>query len=99
MTNQPLAIILGIAMIFMVVLLAWTPGHVARTRTHRSAEAISICGWLSLLLWPLWLVAVIWAHTGEHAPRRRVTPRRANTSSRHLSRGQSDAADALEQME
>jgi len=99
MTDDTRKIILALAIIAAIVLMAWTPGHVARTRNHRSAEAISICGWLSLFLWPLWLVAVIWAHTGEHAPRRRVTPRRTNTSGRHLSRGQSDAADALEQME
>ena len=68
MANQPLAIILLIAAAFMVTLLAWAPGHVARTRNHRSAEAIGFFGQLSLFLPPLWFIVMIWAYTGKHTP-------------------------------
>jgi hypothetical protein len=58
-----LALILG-ALVLMV-LLAYTPGKIARKRGHPSAEAIRICGVVGVLFWPLWLFAYIWAHTGE----------------------------------
>ena len=48
----------------LAICLAFVPGWIARRRGHPSAQAIGICGVLGLLIWPLWLVAYIWAHTG-----------------------------------
>jgi hypothetical protein len=65
--------ILGI--LFGLLLLAYVPGHVARKRCHPSAQAISICGVLGLLIWPLWIVAYIWAYTGPDLSKARPAPR------------------------
>lgn len=48
----------------MAICLGFVPGRIARRRGHPSAEVIRICGLIGLLIWPLWLVAYIWAHTG-----------------------------------
>jgi len=64
--------ILGIA--FLLLLLAYVPGHVARRRKHPSAQAISICGVLGLLIWPLWLVAYVWAYTGPDFSKDEAAP-------------------------
>jgi energy-converting hydrogenase Eha subunit G len=50
-----------------VLLLACAPGWIARRRGHPSAQAIGIAGILGLVIWPLWLVAFIWAYTGPDA--------------------------------
>jgi len=56
-------IALIVALLLFVCLLAAAPGSIARKRGHRAAAAISLCGWLGLLVWPLWFVALIWAYT------------------------------------
>ena len=54
--------------------MAGIPGAIAKKRGHPNTEAIRICGWCSLVLWPVWLVAIIWAHTGpKEALRFRVS--------------------------
>jgi hypothetical protein len=57
----------------LAIYLAYIPGEIARKRGHQSAKAIGICGGLGLLIWPLWIVALIWAYTG---PDRRDSPPR-----------------------
>ena len=68
------AIMLIILVVFslLVVLVVWflaemamLPGKIARKRKHPQAEAISVAGWLGLLmtLGVLWALAVVWAHT------------------------------------
>jgi hypothetical protein len=48
----------------LVILLGYWPGWIAKRRGHPSAEAIRICGFVGLLVWPCWLIAFIWAYTG-----------------------------------
>jgi hypothetical protein len=43
----------------LAILLAFAPGRIARKRGHPSAVAIGICGVLGLLIWPLWIIALI----------------------------------------
>jgi hypothetical protein len=38
------------------------PGKIARRRGHPQAEAISICSLLGLIVFPFWMVALLWAH-------------------------------------
>jgi len=62
--------------------LAWLPGSRARRRCHPRARLIAVLGWISAIVWPLWIVAIIWAITGPKRSSRRprlkvpVTPSR-----------------------
>jgi predicted membrane protein len=55
----------------LVLLLAYTPGAVARSRHSPWAEAINIAGWVGILVFPIWIVALAAAflrpRTGEGA--------------------------------
>ena len=62
-----------LAWIVLIILLAsaigvfciagWLPGHIAKSRNHPYAQAVTVAGWITLLfglaLWPL---AFIWAY-------------------------------------
>lgn len=61
--------VLGLGFV-VLLLLARIPGSIARRRGHISAEAVNLCGWLGLFLWPCWIIALIWAHTGpDNSPK------------------------------
>ena len=50
--------------VYFLIWLAGLPGRVARERGHPQADAINVCGWLSLLtLFAAWPVAIIWAYS------------------------------------
>lgn len=56
--------IVGILVIWaLLVFVWWKPVEVAQQRGHPQLEAIRLCTILSLFVWPLWLVAAVWAHT------------------------------------
>src|SRR5947207_2572973 len=55
-----LVLAVGIA---LIIYLIYLPIAVARQRGHPQKEAIAVCTVLGLFLWPLWLVALVWAHT------------------------------------
>lgn len=40
------------------------PGDIARKRAHPQAEAITVCSVLGLLVFPLWMFALVWAYAG-----------------------------------
>jgi hypothetical protein len=49
--------------VYFLIFLARLPGSIAQERGHPQADAISVCGWLSLLtLFATWAVAMIWAY-------------------------------------
>jgi hypothetical protein len=62
------AVVFGllIAAVWMLSVLGGLPGRIASDRGHPHAAAISVCGWLGLLVLVLWPVALVWAY---------VTPR------------------------
>lgn len=41
--------------------LASMPGARARRRGHSHARTIAILGWISMVVWPLWFIAMIWS--------------------------------------
>jgi Protein of unknown function (DUF3302) len=43
----------------------WLPGHIAKTRGHPQAQAVTVEGWVTAL-WPL---ALIWAYVDMPAAR------------------------------
>jgi hypothetical protein len=65
-----------LAVIVVVVLIGYVPGSIAKRRGHPSWEAIRICGLIGLLIWPCWIIALIWAYTGRPNP----PPAKGNTA-------------------
>ena len=51
-----LVIVLGIITVHNL------PGKVARKRGHPQVEAIHICSLLGLIIFPFWMVALLWAY-------------------------------------
>ncbi|GAW86790.1 hypothetical protein bplSymb_SCF04001P003 [Bathymodiolus platifrons methanotrophic gill symbiont] len=57
-------IIIALAIIFVHTM----PGKIARSRNHPQAEAIEITSLLGLLVFPLWIAALIWAYIKQAQP-------------------------------
>jgi hypothetical protein len=51
-----LVIIVGIVVVHEL------PGKIAAKRNHPQLEAIKVTSYLGLLIFPLWMAALIWAH-------------------------------------
>lgn len=43
----------------LLLLLAWLPGDIARKRHSPWAEPINVAGWIGILLFPIWMLALI----------------------------------------
>jgi hypothetical protein len=59
-----LAIVVGlfIGAVYFLYWLGKLPGETARNLGHPQASAITVCGWLGLLVPPLWPIAMVWAY-------------------------------------
>ena len=56
-------VILIAAIIAVFCIMGWLPGHIARSRSHPQAQAITVAGWITLIFgFALWPVALIWAY-------------------------------------
>ena len=40
------------------------PGTIAERKEHPQAQAITVCSVLGLLMFPLWMFALVWAYAG-----------------------------------
>jgi len=40
------------------------PGKIAKARNHPQTEAIEVTSLLGLLIFPLWMAALVWAYSG-----------------------------------
>lgn len=74
-----LAILVASA-VAMVWIAGWLPGHIARSRHHPWAEAVTVAGWVTLFLgFVLWPMVLVWACVdvpqGPSGPRRGGMPR------------------------
>ena len=57
----------ALAMFFIAGAL---PGHIAKTRGHPYAEAVTVAGWVTLIFgFALWPIALIWAYVDVPASR------------------------------
>ena len=70
-----IVLIILIACVVAVFCIAgWLPGHIARSRNHPSAQAVTVAGWITLIFgFALWPVALIWAYVD--IPRARAETR------------------------
>ena len=58
-------ILLSVVIIVLgIVKLHTYPGQIAMQRNHPQAKAIEVCSLLGLIVFPLWMAALIWAYAG-----------------------------------
>jgi len=63
MTGFIILVVLILLVIWIYMTLAAIPGNKARERGHPQADAISVLGWIGLLLGLIpWVIALVWAH-------------------------------------
>jgi hypothetical protein len=55
-----IALFIGVA--YFLYWLGKLPGETAHSHGHPQASAITVCGWLGLLVPPLWPIALVWAY-------------------------------------
>jgi membrane-bound acyltransferase YfiQ involved in biofilm formation len=64
-------VVLILSTVVVVVFLAALPGHIANSRGHPWAQAVTVAGWVTFFLgFALWPVVVIWAYVDVPAPRK-----------------------------
>lgn len=73
-------VILVASAVAVVWIAGWLPGHIARSRHHPWAEAVTVAGWVTLFLgFVLWPVVLVWAYVDvpqwPSGPRRGGMPR------------------------
>ncbi|HEV7298042.1 MAG TPA: DUF3302 domain-containing protein [Tepidisphaeraceae bacterium] len=61
--NEAGNVLILVLMVVFAILMAAIPGWIARRRNHSDATAITVCGRVSTVFWPLWLVVIVWAFT------------------------------------
>jgi hypothetical protein len=75
-----------VLIVTMIVCLHMVPGKVARANNHPQLKAIEACSLMGLIIFPFWMVAMVWANIrparvmmpesdgeGEAAPREPVS--------------------------
>ena len=63
--------ILVVSAVAMIFIAGSLPGHIAKTRGHPWAQAVTVAGWITLLCgFALWPIAFVWAYVDVPAPRR-----------------------------
>jgi uncharacterized membrane protein len=65
-------IILVISAVTVFCVAGWLPGHIAKTRHHPWAQAVTMAGWVTLICgFVLWPIVLIWAYVDVPAPPKR----------------------------
>ncbi len=63
-------IILIACIVAVFCIMGWLPGHIAKTRGHPQARAVTVAGWVTLICgFALWPIALIWAYVDVPASR------------------------------
>lgn len=67
-----IVLIILVASAFAVFFIAgWLPGHIAKSRGHPYAHAVTVAGWVTLIFgFALWPLTLIWAYVDVPAPRK-----------------------------
>lgn len=53
-----------IVIVLGIIKIHTYPGKIAKARNHPQTEAIEVTSLLGLLIFPLWMAALIWAYSG-----------------------------------
>jgi hypothetical protein len=53
-----------IVIILGIIKIHTYPGKIAKARNHPQTEAIEVTSLLGLLIFPLWMAALVWAYSG-----------------------------------
>lgn len=53
-----------IVIVLGIVKVHTLPGNIAKARSHPQERAIDVCSLLGLLVFPLWMFALVWAYAG-----------------------------------
>ena len=53
-----------ITIILGIVKIHTYPGKIAKARSHPQSQAIEVTSLLGLIVFPLWMLALIWAYSG-----------------------------------
>ncbi|NLS02230.1 DUF3302 domain-containing protein [Rhizobium sp. P32RR-XVIII] len=62
-------IVLVLSTVAVIVFLAMLPGMIAKRRNHPWAQAVTVGGWVTLLLgFALWPIVLIWAYVDVPRP-------------------------------
>jgi hypothetical protein len=63
-------LILVASVLAMFFIAGYLPGHIAKSRGHPWAQAVTVAGWVTLLFgFVLWPVVLIWAYVDIPAKR------------------------------
>jgi hypothetical protein len=64
-------IILIASAVGVFCIAGWLPGHIAKSRNHPWAQAVTVAGWITLFCgFALWPLAFIWAYVDVPSPRK-----------------------------
>jgi hypothetical protein len=67
-------VILASSVVALFCIAGWLPGHIAKSRKHPYADAVTVAGWVTLICgFALWPIALIWAYVDVPAPRKQET--------------------------
>lgn len=53
-----------ITIVLGIIKIHTYPGKIAKERNHPQAEAIEVTSLLGLMIFPLWMAALVWAYSG-----------------------------------
>ncbi len=61
-------LILVASAVAIFFIAGWLPGHIAKSRGHPQAQAVTVAGWVTLICgFALWPLALIWAYVDAPA--------------------------------
>ena len=99
-TISLLLILFSVIIIALAVIFVHTmPGKIARSRNHPQAEAIEIASLLGLLIFPLWMAALIWAYIKPTQPTLSPQNYPDNADKENLILATSEAQHAMQEQE
>ena len=73
-----------VLVLYVIVALHMIPGKVARKNNHPQLKAIEICSLMGLIIFPFWMVAMVWANfrpPGFMVPEAEPVPEKENEKS------------------
>ena len=51
-----------VLVVYCIVVLHTLPGKIAKKKNHPQTEAIEICSLMGLIVFPFWMVSMVWAN-------------------------------------